>query len=85
MLDRGDRRGDRLLEMVQALDLMVCNSGHNPTREKDGHQSFIGVTLASARLHARVSNWTVLLSETLSDHNYIVFTVGAAPVTKHTP
>lgn len=64
---------------------MVFNSGHTPTREKDRHQCFIDVPLASARLHAKVSNWTVLQSETLSDHNYIVFTVGAAPVTQRTP
>lgn len=67
-----DRRGDSLAEMALALDLTVCNSGQTPTRKKDGHQSFIDVTLVSAEVLARVTNWAVLLAESLSDHNYIM-------------
>lgn len=32
-----DRRGKVLMDLAQSLDMLVCNQGHQPTREKDGH------------------------------------------------
>lgn len=64
-----DAKGEALTEMAQSLDLVVCNHGPTPTREKDGHRSYIDVTLVSASLQATVGDWEVLQSESLSDHN----------------
>lgn len=36
-----DVKGEALVDMAQALDLVVCNRGNKPTREKDEQQSFI--------------------------------------------
>lgn len=70
------RKGKALADFVQELDLAVCNTESASTREQDGYQSNIDVTLVSARLQLRVMDWAVLHDETLSDHNYIQFTVG---------
>lgn len=75
---RNDVRGEALADLVLTLDLIVCNTGSVPTREKDGIQSFIDVTLASSGLRTRVSDWSVLREESLSDHNCIAFTLGTA-------
>lgn len=73
-----DRRGEALADLAQVLDLVICNYGDSPTREKDGSRSYIDVTLASSRLQHAVSGWTVLEEESLSDHYYIAFVVGTA-------
>lgn len=75
-----DARGEALADLVQSADLVICNSGLTLTREKDGYQSYIDVTLASAALRTRISSLTVLLKESLSDHNYIAFTLGTTLV-----
>lgn len=76
-----DVKGNVLVDMAHALDLIVCNYGDTPTQERGGSQSYIDVTLVSARLRSRLTSWEVLQEETLSDHNYIAFTVSAATVT----
>lgn len=72
---KNDRRGEVLADMAQVLDLAICNTGSDPTREKDGYQSYIDVTLVSAVLQQRLDGWMVLQDETMSDHNYIAFSL----------
>lgn len=55
-----DAKGDALADMAQTLDLTVFNHGDTPTREKDGRQSFIDLTLVSSRLYPRITTWNVL-------------------------
>lgn len=49
-----DAKGNVLADMAQALDLIVCNQGVTPTREKDGSQSYIDVTFVSSMLRSRI-------------------------------
>ena len=51
------------MDLVLSLDLMVCNHGSSPTREKDGYTSYIDITLASVGLMASTNDWMVLDEE----------------------
>lgn len=54
------------MDMAQALDLVVCNSGSTPTQEKDGQKSYINVTPVSASLRRKVVGWDVPKEKKLS-------------------
>lgn len=73
-----DVRGEVLVDMAESIGLAVCNCGSTPPREKDGSQSYINITFVSTALRSRVLDWSVLQKESLSDHNYIAFTLGSA-------
>lgn len=72
-----DGKGEALADLAQALDQVIYNRGQILTREKNEQQSYIDVTLVSARLQHKVVGWEVLKEETLSDHNYVKFSVMA--------
>lgn len=70
-----DDKGESLAEFTHALGLIVCNQGDRPTWQQENSESFIDVTMVSANLAARVTNWQVLEEYSHSDHNYIAFTI----------
>lgn len=69
-----DKRGEVFMNLVQSLDLLVCNQGCKLTREKDSYESFIDVSLATVTTASKVADWKVLDEESLSHHNYISYT-----------
>lgn len=71
-----NRRGTLILEMAARTDLVVMNSGNNPTYVRPGFgESIPDVTFASAGLVRRVGGWRVMDGANGSDHNYITFQV----------
>lgn len=72
---RLDRRGVLVNEMVARNDLIVVNRGQEFTFRRGAVASILDLTIASPRLARRIRDWGVLDEVTLSDHQYIEFTV----------
>ncbi|XP_060867251.1 uncharacterized protein LOC132951423 [Metopolophium dirhodum] len=75
-----NKKGDALMDLIQSLGLIICNTGTTPTFQRASGSSVIDITLASPRVASRISNWSVLDTVTLSDHSYIQFTLLSAPI-----
>jgi exonuclease III len=74
-----DNKGESLFEFANALGLIVCNQGNKPTWQRGDSESHIDVTMASANLAARVTNWRVLEEYSHSDHSYIEYNIEDNP------
>lgn len=72
-----DQRGTELAELIASLDLHVCNVGSSPTFERGSSSSILDLTFASPRIANLTIDWKVLEEETMSDHKYITFMIGA--------
>ncbi|KAJ8971162.1 hypothetical protein NQ317_006549, partial [Molorchus minor] len=54
-----------------------------PTFQRGDYTSILDLTISTADISRKITNWRVLENESLSDHNYIVFDVAEAmPLTK---
>ncbi|XP_072375467.1 uncharacterized protein [Diabrotica undecimpunctata] len=73
-----DARGRMLTDWVSALDLVVLNTGLEPTFVRGNSESYIDVTCSSTRLATRVREWMVLPDYAGTHHRYIYFEVGGA-------
>nr|CAI5854663.1 unnamed protein product [Callosobruchus analis] len=71
-----DRRGRILSEWISAMNLVVLNEGDTPTFQRYNNSSFIDVTFASQKVAKDVNSWSVLDSESLSDHRHILIDLG---------
>lgn len=69
---KSEQRGEALVDLINALRLVICNKGNRSTFHKG---SILDLTLATPNLALKVSGWRVLDEESLSDHFYIVFDV----------
>lgn len=76
-------RGESLVDMITSLGLVICNTGSSPTFQRGNTESVIDLTLATPGLAARIKNWEVADATTLSDHNYIKFTIQTPPQDTH--
>ncbi len=76
--EEANARGSDLEEMILTLNMNVMNSGHRPTFVSSRAESIIDVTMvnASALALLDLDNWRVDQSMTLSDHKYILFSIG---------
>lgn len=70
-----DNKGESLSEFVYSLGLVVCNRGNRPTRQGGDSESHIDVTMVSAHLATRITNWKVSDDFSHSDHNYIEYNI----------
>lgn len=70
-----NRRGEALIDLITSLGLVICNRGNSPTFQRGNLESIVDITLASPRLAANIKDWKVKNATTLSDHNYITFTL----------
>lgn len=70
-----DRKGEHWMEWTSAQDIVVLNTGLEPTFVRGDSSSYIDVTLATNKIARKVSNWEVLDTETLTEHKYISFEV----------
>ncbi|XP_051174822.1 uncharacterized protein LOC127290358 [Leptopilina boulardi] len=61
--------------MVSANGLVVLNRGKEITFRRGTSGSILDITIASPRLARRIKEWKVLDEETMSDHQYIEFSV----------
>ena len=62
-------------EMAARNDLIVLNQGRNVTFRRGAGGSIIDLTFAAPRLASRIVDWCVLQVITLSDHQYIEFSI----------
>jgi len=72
-----DKKGDLLVDMIQALGMVVCNNGKEATFQSGNRSSIVDITFATQRAATTVTNWEVLDETSLSDHNYVHFSVAA--------
>ncbi|XP_043469805.1 uncharacterized protein LOC122503366 [Leptopilina heterotoma] len=72
---RQDRRGILVTDMVSANDLVVMNRGKELTFRRGASGSILDLTFATPHLARRIRNWKVLDQVTMSDHQYIEFSV----------
>ena len=68
-------RGDKLLDFILSTNLHICNIGDAPTFSSATRDEVIDLTLASANIEHKVTNWKVSNEETFSDHKRIEFQV----------
>lgn len=77
-----DKRGEAVSEMIARMDLIVLNKGNAFTFRRGTTGSVIDITLASSGIAARTSAWRVLEDLSLSDHQYIEFSIETIPQRK---
>lgn len=74
--DRQDARGEILSEWINSKELVVANRGSTPTLQRSNGVSWPDITLTTAGLANRISNWEVREDESFSDHLYVTYSVG---------
>ena len=68
-------RGQVLLEAMSALDVVLLNSGHEPTFARGGASSIVDLTFVSGNLARGNYSWKVTDIYTASDHRAILWEV----------
>lgn len=69
-----DEHGTAVMEIIASENLVVLNTGSDPTFQRGRTSSCIDITISTEQLSTRVSDWKVLSNvETLSDHLCISF------------
>lgn len=80
-----DTRGEKLIEMIYSLNMIVCNERQRPTFERDGSSSYIDITAATELTATMMYNLKVLTENSLSLHNYITFNIATTKSNAATP
>lgn len=76
---RTNARGNVVLEWATARELSCVNSGGHSTCVRAQGESIVDITWASPACVNTISGWRVLVgTESMSDHNYIEFSITAA-------
>ena len=70
-----DSRGLALLDTMARLDLVILNEGNTFTFRRGDTGSVLDVTMTSGGIAARTTGWIVSEDITLSNHQYIEFTI----------
>ncbi|XP_015122576.1 uncharacterized protein LOC107045002 [Diachasma alloeum] len=78
-------RGQTLLEAMSFLDVVLLNSGEEPTFEREGASSIVDRTVVSSSLTRGSGNWEVLNIFTASDHHEIIWEVSTIRKTGPAP
>ena len=73
-----DSRGEALVEFLNSSNLEILNRGNEPTFCSGGRLEVTDITLGSLRLLESIIDWEVLSQPSLSDHRYILFTLGGS-------
>lgn len=75
-----DSRGKVMTEWIASNDLIVVNKGDTPTFQRENYGSVLDLTLVTDKTN--VSEWEVMDTESLSDHNYVVFDITNKVITQ---
>lgn len=70
-----DKKGEILADMIHSLGMITCNHGSEATFQRGNRSSIVDVTFATPCTAASIQNWKVVDVVSLSDHNYIAFSV----------
>lgn len=73
-------RGDRLERWSSSRDMILVNYGNKPTCIRSLGSSIIDLTWCNYSAKSQIISWEVMDLETLSDHAYIIFTIGTNKV-----
>jgi ribonuclease HI len=74
--ERDDSRGNTINEFVNERNLIIINDNEfTPTYYSTHGKSFIDLTISNLNASNYIYEWEVLLSDSLSDHRYIYFTL----------
>ncbi|XP_072392226.1 uncharacterized protein [Diabrotica undecimpunctata] len=76
-----DTRGMILTDWVGALDLVVLNTGLEPTFVRRGTGTYIDVTMATQEIATKARGWKVLPDYTGTEHQYIEFSITGTKTT----
>lgn len=80
---RKDRCGRSLADFTASVNLVVCNSGDNPTFERTYRrgvsESHIDVTFVSVSVAGMIRDWRLLEEHSASLHRYISFDIHSSP------
>lgn len=68
-------RGDRLSRWCASKDLILLNTGNQPTCIWHQGVSVMDITWCNSKIKPHITDWTVLSEKTLSDHCYIAYSV----------
>jgi len=68
-------RGDRLSRWCASRDLILLNTGTQPTCVRHQGTSLVDITWCNSKIKPHITDWKVLSEETLSDHCYIAYSV----------
>jgi len=79
---RNDRRGEVLADLITSTGLVVCNRGNTNTFSRG---TIIDLTIASPRTAQKITKWTVLDEESLSDHYYLYFEINVGTPDRRNP
>lgn len=80
MLPKNEKRGEVLIDMINATGLVICNREKSSTHNKG---SIIDLTIATPRTAQKMVKWQVLDRESLSDHLYLLFEIDLGTQTQH--
>ena len=72
-----NKRGEKLLDFILSYDLSIQNVGNSPTFINRVRQEIIDLTLTNRLAANLIQNWKVVDEDSLSDHRYIGFQLGA--------
>jgi hypothetical protein len=72
---KADSRGIKVLEFMSEHRLFVRNDSPKPTFSSEIGSSHIDLTLTTEATHKMIMNWDVLDTDSLSDHNYICYSI----------
>ncbi|XP_031359294.1 uncharacterized protein LOC116182875 [Photinus pyralis] len=70
-----DERGVKLAEWAHQLGMTIMNDGKRPTCIRHNGCSYIDLTIATAGVAKKLSEWEVTEEETLSDHELIYYKI----------
>lgn len=70
-----DSRGQIMTDWMASNDLVILNEGNKPTFTHQNYGSILDLTISTAGVSRSIKNWDVLETESLSDHNYIMFDI----------
>lgn len=63
------------MDMIVGMNLVICNRGSTPTFECRDRQSIVDISIVSAGLVSKVTNWRVEEKPSLNDHKYVCFSI----------
>ena len=72
-----NKRGECLFDYILSNNVDICNRGNNPTFENTIRQEVLDLTLSSAKLSEKITDWHVSDEISLSDHKQIIFEYNA--------
>jgi hypothetical protein len=73
-----DERGNQLNDFIALNNLIIMNDNQDMATYHTTHgESFIDLTLINTNSAVIITDWCVLADDSLSDHRYIAFNIGA--------